>query len=76
MMTQVILYRQDNGKAAVVYPTADALARFSLNEIAIASVPFGKSFAYLALEDLPPENERDEWVADERNLTDGIGMQV
>jgi hypothetical protein len=71
-MAQVIIYRQDNGRPAVVMPTAEALASHAIQEIAVKDVPFGKPFAIVDAADLP-DALHETWVVDDDDLTDGIG---
>ena len=74
MMTQVIIYKQDNGIPAVVMPTQEALDAHGIMAIAIKDVPAGKPFKIIdasdlqALQDYPQES----WIVDETDLTDGI----
>ena len=73
-MTQVIIYKQDNGIPAVVIPTQEALNSHGIMAIAIKDVPAGKPFKIIdasdlqALQDYPQES----WTVDETDLTDGI----
>jgi len=75
MMTQVIIYNQDNGIPAVIMPTQEALNSHGIMAIAIKDVPAGKLFKIIdagdlqALQDYPQE----AWIVDEANLTDGVG---
>jgi hypothetical protein len=71
-MTQVIIYKQDNGIPAVVMPTQEALDAHGIMAIAIKDVPAGKKFKIIDAADLPIEPQ-ETWVIDEADLTDGIG---
>jgi len=74
-MTQVIIYKQDNGIPAVLVPTAEVLETHSIMEVAIKDVPAGKLFKIIdaselaELEGIPQE----AWEIDDADLTDGVG---
>ena len=73
-MTQVIIYKQDNGVVAVIIPTQEALEQYGIEAIAIKDVPAGKPFKIVDAADIPSDrSERDAWTVDEADLTDGIG---
>jgi len=73
-MTQVIIYKQDNGVAAVIHPSAEALDAHGIMAIAIKDVPAGKKFKIVDAADVPTNrSEREAWTVDEADLTDGIG---
>lgn len=73
-MGQVIIYKQDSGRLAVVRPTADALAVYGIDAIARKDVPAGKPYKVMDAADLPADrSERDAWTVDEADLTDGLG---
>jgi hypothetical protein len=71
-MTQVIIFLQDNGIAAVVMPTQEALDAHGIMAIAIKDVPAGKKFKIIDAADLP-NTPQETWTVDEADLTDGIG---
>jgi hypothetical protein len=74
-MSQVIIYLQDNGIPAVVFPAPECLETHTILEIAIKDVPSGKKFKivdaveFSGLEDIPQE----AWEVSEADLTDGVG---
>jgi hypothetical protein len=74
-MTQVIIYKQDNGILAVLVPTPEVLETHSIMEVAIKDVPTGKLFkiidasALAELDGIPQE----AWEIDDADLTDGVG---
>lgn len=71
---QVIVYRQDGGLMAVVYPTPEALELMGIHAIAQKDVPSGRRFKLMNLEDIPQERgARLSWTIPEDELTDGIG---
>ena len=69
-----IIYLQDNGVAAVIIPTPEALEQYGIQASAIKDVPAGKPFKIVDAADIPSDrSERDAWTVDEADLTDGIG---
>ena len=72
-MTQAIIFKQDNGRVAVIYPTPEAVAVYGIEAIAVKDVPAGKPFKIIDTRDLPPRDQRDGWTIDDALLTDGIG---
>lgn len=73
-MNQVIIYLQDNGTAAVIIPTPEALEQYGIQAIAIKDVPAGKPYKIINTEDVPTDRTfRDAWEVDEETLTDGVG---
>jgi len=74
-MTQVIIYKQDNGIPAVIIPTPEVLETHSIMEVAIKDVPAGKPFKIIdaielaELDGIPQE----AWEIDDSDLTDGVG---
>lgn len=73
-MTNLILYKQDGGRVSVVHPTADALKKYPIREIALRSVPKGKPYKIIGVSELPADRaQRDAWTVSETELTDGIG---
>jgi hypothetical protein len=73
-MTQVIIYKQDNGVAAIIRPTEEALEQHGIEAIAAKDVPAGKPFKIVDASDIPSDRaQRNAWTVDEADLTDGIG---
>ena len=70
---KVIIYKQDNGRLAVIYPAPDALAAYGIEAIAIKDTPVGKPFKIIDTKDLPPRDQRNGWTIDDALLTDGVG---
>lgn len=71
-MSQVILYKQDNGKVAVVMPTPEALSALGIDAIAKKDVPEGKAYkitdhVYL------PTTPQEQWVFDDSFFDSGVG---
>lgn len=74
-MSQVIIYNQDNGNVAVVFPSPEALAQYGIMAIALKDVPAGKPFAIIDSADLPTGIPQEAWTVDEADLTDGVGAE-
>jgi len=69
-----IIYHQDNGTAAVIIPTPEALEQHGIQAIAQKDVPSGKRYKLVDAADIPSDrSQRDAWTVDEADLTDGIG---
>lgn len=75
-MNQVIVYPQNNGRIAIVYPAAES--GLSVNEIARKDVPAGKPYILLNTEDIPTDFVFfDAWEADFSNADgEGIGHKA
>lgn len=72
-MTQVIIYKQDNGVPAIVTPTPEALNIWGIMAIAVKDVPSGKPFKIMNGADLPQDWPQELWEVNDADLTDGIG---
>lgn len=72
-MTEVIIYNQDNGIPAVVIPTPEVLALYSIHAIAVKDVPAGKPFKIIHAASLPQDAPQEAWVVSDADLTDGVG---
>lgn len=71
-MGKVIIYAQDDGTIAVVFPAP--ACGLTIEQIALKDVPFGKPFKIIDRSDLPDDGSPQEaWVVDEADLTDGVG---
>lgn len=71
---QVVIYKQDNGRVAIIRPTEAALAKYGIEAIALKDVPHGKPFKIIDAADLPQDRgQRDAWTVDDADLTDGVG---
>lgn len=72
-MSQVIIYKNDNGGVSVIYPTAEAVAAYSIEAIAKKDVPAGKPYKIIDASELPEtREERNNWDIDVSELTDGF----
>jgi len=73
-MSQVIIYKQDNGVAAIIYPSPEALELFSIEEIAEKDVPTGKPYKIVDSSEVPSDRtNRNGWTVDDEDLDDGVG---
>jgi len=72
-MTQVIIFKNDEGGVSVVHPTPEALAMYGIESIAQKDVPSGKAYKIIDASELPDRSQRNQWDVDEADLTDGIG---
>ena len=73
-MNQIVIYKQDTGVVAVIYPTAEALALYSIEAIAQKDVPAGKPYKIIDISEIPTDRtQRNAWTVDDAALTDGVG---
>jgi hypothetical protein len=73
-MTQVIIYKTDEGGVAIVHPTQEALKAHTITEVALKDVPAGRKFKLMDAAAIPSDRSaRDAWTVDETDLTDGVG---
>lgn len=74
-MTQLIIYKQDNGIPAVLVPTPEVLETHSIMEVAIKDVPAGKHFKIIDASELAELDgiPQEAWEIDDADLTDGVG---
>lgn len=71
-----IIFKTDEGGVAVIIPTAEALASYTIEEIAEKDVPAGKPFKIVTDADIPSDRTfRAAWEVDEAALTDGTGAE-
>jgi hypothetical protein len=71
---QVIIYKQENGVLAIVYPMPEYVERYGIEAIALKDVPHGKPFKIVDAADIPTDRTyRNAWTVDEADLTDGVG---
>ncbi len=76
-MNQVIVYKNDEGGVSVIIPTPEALALYGIEAIAIKEVPAGKPYKIVDVSEIPTDrSQRQAWVVDEAELTDGIGGEL
>lgn len=71
-MTKRIIYQTDDGGVAVIIPAPEC--GLTIEEIALKDVPVGKPFKIVDVADIPADrSQREGWVVDEADLTDGVG---
>lgn len=71
---KAIIYKQDNGVLAVIYPTNEALLKYGIDAIAQKDVPAGKKYKIILATDVPADRtQRSQWTAADVDLTDGVG---
>ena len=69
-----IIYQNENGGVSVIIPSDECLQSHTIQEIAIKDVPAGKPYKIVSVDDIPTDrSQRDAWVIDDADLTDGIG---
>ena len=73
-----ILYLQDNGVVAIIYPS-DCINpvtgnTYTAEEVAVKDVPKGKTYKIVEDSEIPSDwSFRDAWTVSESDLTDGVG---
>ena len=73
-----ILYLQDNGVVAIIYPS-DCINpvtgnTYTAEEVAVKDVPKGKKYKIVEDSEIPSDwSFRDAWTVSESDLTDGVG---
>jgi hypothetical protein len=72
---QVIIFKNDDGGVSVIHPTQEALAIYDIEAIALKDVPSGKPYKIIDDSELPSREQRNQWVVDEADLTDGVGSE-
>jgi len=71
-MEKRIIYKNDDGGAAVIIPAPDC--GLTIEQIAAKDVPTGKPYKIVDVADIPTDRQwRNEWTVDEADLTDGVG---
>lgn len=71
-MTKRIIYQNDNGGVSIVIPAPDC--GLTIEQIALKDVPTGKPFKIVDATDIPSDrSQRNSWVVDSADLTDGVG---
>lgn len=74
-MTQVIIFKNDDGGVSVIYPTQKALDAYGIEAIAKKDVPSGKPYKIIDSIELPNRDSRNQWDVNEADLTDGVGSE-
>ena len=61
-MTQLIIYKQDNGTVAVLIPTPEYLQNHTIEELAAKDVPANTPFEIVDTTDIPTDRTfRNAW---------------
>lgn len=87
-MTQVIIYKTDEGYVAIIHPIKEVMDVYGIDAIARKDVPSGKPYKIVNIADLPLDgtfNEngipnidksfRAQWDIEDSELTDGVGSE-
>jgi len=70
-MSKRIIYKNTDGTVAVIIPADCGL---TIEQIAAKDVPTGLPYKIVDVSDIPSDRtERDAWMIDDTELTDGIG---
>lgn len=73
-MSQVIIFKQDSGTVAIIRPTEEALLKYGIDAIAKKDVPAGKPYKIILASEVPTDRtQRNQWTANDTDLTDGVG---
>jgi len=75
-MSKVIIYNQESGIPAILYPASEFVAEFGIEAIARKDVPAGKKFKIVDESELPYDWPQEAWEIDESELTDGVGSET
>jgi hypothetical protein len=74
-MNKAVIYQHEGG-VAVLYPTPEALASWTIEQIAEKDVPHGRPFKIVDVTDIPVDRTfRNAWEVDASALTDGVGAE-
>jgi len=74
-MSKRIIYEM-NGQVCIVVPSPEALASWTIEQIAEKDVPHGKPFKIVDVTDIPVDRTfRNAWEVDVATLTDGVGAE-
>jgi hypothetical protein len=68
-----IIYLQDNGIAAVIIPTTEALEQYGIQGVAEKDVPDGRPYKIVYSADIPSDRTfRGAWKVEESSLDGGV----
>ena len=71
-MNQRIIYKNESGGVSVIIPSPDC--GLTIEQIARKDVPVGKPYKIVNVSEIPSDRaDRDAWMVDEADLTDGVG---
>ena len=73
-MSQRIIYPKPDGGVAIIIPTDEFLASYTIEDLAAKDVPAGVSYKIIDAEDVPTDRTfRNAWEAD-IDTPDGFGI--
>lgn len=73
-MTQRIIYQNNDGGVSIIIPTPEALATYSIDDIAKKDVPAGVAYKIVDVADIPEDRIfRNAWEWDDTIEPDGVG---
>lgn len=73
-MNKRIVYPSDDGGVSIIIPTPEALASYSIDDIAKKDVPAGVAYKIVDVADIPEDRTfRNAWEADITE-PDGVGL--
>ena len=72
-MSQVIIFKNTDGRVAVFHPSPERLSAVGAHALAQKYVPTGKPYKIIDAADLPSRDKRALWDVDSALLTDGVG---
>lgn len=72
---KVIVYQNDTGGVAIIWPTPEGIETLgSVEAVADKDVPTGKPYTIIEHTDLPADrSQRNAWTVAPALLTDGVG---
>ena len=71
-MNQRIIYKNESGGVSVIIPSPDC--GLTVEQSARKDVPVGKPYKIVNVSEIPSDRaDRDAWMVDEADLTDGVG---
>jgi len=71
-MEKRIIYKNNQGGVSVIVPWLGS--GLTIEQIAAKDVPTGKPYKIVDADDIPADrSQRDLWIVDEADLTDGVG---
>ena len=72
-----IIYKNKDNSIAIITPTKEALALYSIEQIALKDVPHNLPFKIVEDDVIPDDREfRNAWTIDDAELTDGVGGEL
>lgn len=71
---KAIVYLQENGRVAIVYPTDQGISLLGVSGVARKDVPAGVPFKIINVDDIPKDRgEREKWRTPLIEMADGVG---